>query len=69
MSCVLEHAMFKRVVISSLMCSAHLSAVVLAGLAPKTGNWSMYYPKQVEKCRKGKNISSWVEAKKNIRMV
>ena len=48
--------MFKHVDSSSLMCSAHLSAVVLAGVAYKAGNWYMYYPKQVEKYRKGTNI-------------
>ena len=58
MSHVLEPVMFKHVDSSSLMCSAHLSVVVLAGLAYKVGNWYMYmyYPEQVENCRKGTNF-------------
>ena len=48
--------MFKHVDSSSVMCSAHLFAVVLAGVAYKAGNWYMYYPKQVEKHRKGTNF-------------
>ena len=56
MSRVLEPVMFKHVDSSSLMCSADLFVGVLAGLAYKPGIWYMYYPKQVEKCRRGTNF-------------